>query len=109
MKHSTNMTEMLSWRSLLQPRLRLRRWARFIGREAIEKYYGSLFQNLQPQGRATKIDYLYTYGADLCALGGWIVTIHGSQQVGGFLINIYTQVRGTWKIRTSVFNYATDS
>jgi SnoaL-like domain len=44
----------------------------FIGREAIEKYYGTLFQNLQPQGRATKIDYVYTYGADLCALGGWI-------------------------------------
>ncbi len=81
----------------------------FIGREAIEKYYGSLFQNLQPQGRATKINYVYTYGADLCALGGWIVTIHGSQQVGGFLINVYTQVRGTWKIRTSVFNYATGS
>jgi ketosteroid isomerase-like protein len=86
----------------------------FIGREAIEKYYGNLFQNLQPQGRATKINYVYTYGADLCALGGWIVTIQqgspnrpGSQQVGGFLINIYTQVRGTWKTRTSVFNYAT--
>jgi len=68
-----------------------------------------MFQNLQPQGRATKINYVYTYGADLCALGGWIVTIHGSQQVGGFLINVYTQVRGTWKIRTSVFNYATGS
>jgi uncharacterized protein (TIGR02246 family) len=89
----------------------------FVGREAIEKYYGTLFQNLQPQGRATKIDYVYTYGADLCALGGWIVTrrttitspVQGSQQVGGFLINIYTQVRGTWKIRTSVFNYATGS
>jgi ketosteroid isomerase-like protein len=79
----------------------------FVGREAIEKYYGTLFQNLQPQGRATKIDYVYTYGADLCALGGWIVTVHGSQQVGGFLINVYTQDRGTWKIRTSVFNYAT--
>ena len=60
----------------------------FVGREAIEKYYGTLFQNLQPQGRATKIDYVYTYGADLCALGGWVVTIHGSQQVGGFLINV---------------------
>ena len=81
----------------------------FIGREAIEKYYGTLCQNLLPQGRATKISYVYTYGADLCALGGWIVTIHGSQQVGGFLINVYTQVRGTWKIRTSVFNYATGS
>jgi ketosteroid isomerase-like protein len=79
----------------------------FIGREAIEKYYGDLFQNLQPHGRATKINYVYTYGADLCALGGWIVNVHGSQQAGGFLINVYTQVGGTWKIRTSVFKYAT--
>jgi SnoaL-like domain len=30
----------------------------FIGREAIEKYYGDLFQNLQPHGRATKINYV---------------------------------------------------
>ena len=78
----------------------------FVGREAIEKYYGTLFQNFQPQGRATKINYVYTYGADLCALGGWIVTVHGSQQFGGFLVNVYTQVSGTWKIRTSVLKYA---
>ncbi|SRR6266481_703310 len=79
----------------------------FVGREAIEKFYGDVFQNLQPQGRATKINYVYTYGADLCALGGWTVTVHGSQQAGGFLINVYTQVAGTWKIRTSVLKYAT--
>jgi ketosteroid isomerase-like protein len=77
----------------------------FIGREASKKFYGDAFQNLQPHGQATKINYVYTFGADLCALGGWIVTENGSRQAGGYLVNIYTQVGSTWKIRASVFKY----
>jgi ketosteroid isomerase-like protein len=79
----------------------------FVGRDAIGKFYDTLFQNLNPHDRATKIHYVYAFGGDLCALGGWVVTIHGSQQAGGFLINVYTQSGGSWKIRTAVFKYAT--
>ena len=79
----------------------------FIGRDAIGKFYGDLFHRRNLSGRVTKINYVYTFGGDLCALGGWIDTIHGSRQAGGFLINAYTRVGNTWKIRTSVFNYTT--
>jgi ketosteroid isomerase-like protein len=79
----------------------------FVGSDAIGKFYDSLFQNLNPHDRATKIHYVYAFGGDLCAIGGWVVIVHGSQQAGGFLINVYTQSGGGWKIRTSVFKYAT--
>jgi ketosteroid isomerase-like protein len=79
----------------------------FIGRDAIGKYYADLFHSRNLAGRVTKINYVYTFGGDLCALGGWIDTIFGSRQAGGFLISVYTRVGTTWKIRTSVFNHAT--
>jgi ketosteroid isomerase-like protein len=79
----------------------------FTGRDAIGKYYADLFHRHNLSGRVTKINYVYTFGGDLCALGGWIDTIFGSQQAGGFLISVYTRVGTTWKIRTSVFNHAT--
>ena len=76
-------------------------------REAIEGYITDLFQRHQPVDRITKITYVYAFGGDLCALGGWTVTINGSMKFGGFLINVYTQVGGTWKISSSVFKYPT--
>jgi len=79
----------------------------FSGREAIEGYITDLFQRHQPVDRITKITYVYAFGGDLCALGGWTVTINGSMKFGGFLINVYTQVGGTWKISSSVFKYPT--
>jgi hypothetical protein len=44
-------------------------------------------------------------GGDLCAIGGWIVTIDGTQKFGGYLVNVYTPAGATWKIRASVFKY----
>jgi ketosteroid isomerase-like protein len=55
----------------------------FVGREGLRKFYGDLFHNLDPHDRATKIDYVYAFGGDLCALGGWVVTVHGTMQAGG--------------------------
>ena len=79
----------------------------FIGRDVIGKFYGDLFHRRNLSGRVTKINYVYAFGGDLCALGGWTDTIHESQQAGGFLINVYTRVGSAWKIRTCVFNHAT--
>ena len=51
------------------------------------------------------MNYVYAFGGDLVAIGGWTVTITGSQQAGGYLVNVYTPLHNTWKIRASVFNY----
>jgi uncharacterized protein (TIGR02246 family) len=79
----------------------------FSGREAIEGYITDLFQRHNPSDRVTKMSYVYAFGGDLCALGGWTVTIDGSRKFGGYLVIVYTFVGGTWKIRTSVFKYPT--
>src|ERR1700732_1865044 len=79
----------------------------FSGREAIEGYITDLFQRHNPSDRVTKMSYVYAFGGDLCALGGWTVTIDGSRKFGGYLAIVYTFVGGTWKIRASVFKYPT--
>jgi ketosteroid isomerase-like protein len=77
----------------------------FSGREAIEGYVTDLFQRHNPTDRVTKISYVYAMGGDLCAIGGWTVTIDGSNKFGGYLVNVYTLAGATWKIRASVFKY----
>ena len=79
----------------------------FSGREAIEGYITDFFQRHNPSDRITKISYVYAMGDDLCAIGGWTVTINGTVKFGGYLVNVYTIVGGTWKIRASVFKYPT--
>jgi ketosteroid isomerase-like protein len=79
----------------------------FSGREAIEGYITDLFQRHNPTGRVTKMTYVYGFGGDLCAIGGWTVNIDGGHNFGGYLVNVYTFVGGTWKIRSSVFKYRT--
>ena len=79
------------------------------GLSEIEKYFTNLFERFSPTDRSTKMNYVYAFGGDLVALGGWTVTITGSQQAGGYLVNVYTPVRGTWKIRAVTFKYATGS
>ena len=71
----------------------------------IEKYFTNLFQRFSPSDRSTKMNYVYAFGGDLCAIGGWTVTVTGSQQAGGYLVNVYTPVRNTWKIRAEVYKY----
>jgi ketosteroid isomerase-like protein len=71
----------------------------------IEKYFTNVFQRYSPSDNSTKINYVYAFGGDLCAIGGWTVTINGSKQAGGYLINVYTHARDTWKIRASVSKY----
>jgi len=51
----------------------------FSGREAIEKYFTDVFQRFTPSDNVTKISYVYAFGGDLCAIGGWTVIVHGSQ------------------------------
>jgi ketosteroid isomerase-like protein len=72
----------------------------------IEKYFTDVFQRFGSTDRSTKINYVYAFGGDLVAMGGWTVTIN-HQQAGGYVINVYTPVRDTWKIRASVFKYTT--
>ena len=83
----------------------------FSGREAIEKYVTDLFQRFSPSDRFTKISYVYAFGDDLCAIGGWTLIINGPHPpphpAGGYLLNLYTRVVDTWKIRTAVLKYST--
>ena len=73
----------------------------FSGREAIQGYITDLFQRHHPTDRVTKMSYVYAFGGDICALGGWTVTIDNSRNFGGYLVIVYTFVGGTWKIRSS--------
>jgi ketosteroid isomerase-like protein len=77
------------------------------GLPEIEKYFSNLFQRFSSTDRSAKMNYVYAFGGDLCAIGGWTVTVNGSKQAGGYVMNVYTPARDTWKIRTSVFKYAT--
>jgi hypothetical protein len=36
------------------------------------------------------MNYVYAFGGDLVAMGGWTVTINSHQQAGGYLVNVYT-------------------
>jgi hypothetical protein len=54
---------------------------KLVGREAIEGYITDLFQRHNPSDRVTKMSYVYAFGGDLCALGGWTVTIDGSRKI----------------------------
>jgi ketosteroid isomerase-like protein len=60
----------------------------FSGREAIEGYIADLFQRHNPTDRVTKMSYVYTFGGDLCAVGGWSVTIDSTKKFGGYLVNV---------------------
>jgi ketosteroid isomerase-like protein len=73
----------------------------------IEKHFTNLFARYNPTDRSTKMNYVFAFGGDLCAMGGWTVTVNNHQQAGGYLINVYTPVHKTWKIRAVVFKYAT--
>jgi hypothetical protein len=64
-----------------------------------------LFQRHNPTERVTKMTYIYAFGGDICAVGGWSVTIDGTKKFGGYLVNVYTQAGSSWKIRASVFKY----
>ena len=77
----------------------------FSGREAIEKYMIDLFQRHNPTDRVTKMGYVYAFGGDICALGGWSVTIDSTKKFGGYLVNVYTQAGSSWKICASIFKY----
>jgi len=77
----------------------------FFGRDGIEKYFTEEFQRHNPSDQITKLSYVYAFGDDLCAIGGWTVTVHGSYQGGGYLVHVYTRVRDTWKIRLGLGKY----
>jgi ketosteroid isomerase-like protein len=74
----------------------------FSGRDGITKYFTDVFQRYNPSNLVTKLSYVYAFADDLCAIGGWTVTVHGRDQGGGFLIRVYTRMRDTWKIRLQV-------
>jgi ketosteroid isomerase-like protein len=79
----------------------------FSDRNAIEKYFTDVFQRYNPSDQLTKTSYVYAFGGDLCAIGGWTVTVNGSQRGGGYLVKVYTPVRDTWKIRAAVEKFPT--
>jgi ketosteroid isomerase-like protein len=79
------------------------------GREAIEKYFTDLWARFNDSDRVTKMSYVYAFAGDLCAIGGYsLIMGWGSRQhTGGYLVNVYTRVGDTWKIRASVVKYRT--
>ena len=79
----------------------------FSGRDGIAKYETDVFQRFNPSDQITKISYVYAFADDLCAIGGWTVTVNGANRGGGYLIRVYTRVRDTWKIRLQVDKYPT--
>ena len=43
----------------------------FSGRDGIEKYFTDVFHRFNPSDLLTKLSYVYAFGDDLCAIGGW--------------------------------------
>jgi hypothetical protein len=56
-----------------------------------------------------KLKSVAAFREEFSGFRGWTVTITGHQQAGGYLVNVYTPVHNTWKIRAVVFKYATGS
>jgi hypothetical protein len=82
----------------------------FSDRDGIEKHFTDVFQRFNPSDRLTKITNVYAFADDLCAIGGYTVTVNQATrpiQAGGYLIRVYTRVRDTWKIRATVEKYMT--
>jgi uncharacterized protein (TIGR02246 family) len=78
----------------------------FSGRDGIEKYFTDVFHRFNPSDLLTKLSYVYAFGDDLCAIGGWTDKhVRPPIQGGGYLIRVYTRVRDTWKIRVEVAKY----
>jgi ketosteroid isomerase-like protein len=77
----------------------------FSGREAIEKFFTDVFQRFTPSDHVRKMSYVYAFGGDLCAIGGWTDIEHGSQPFGGYFITVFTHPVDTWKIRAEVNKY----
>jgi len=48
----------------------------FSGRDAIEKHFTDVLQRFNPSDQLGKISYVYAFGDDLCAIGGWTVTVN---------------------------------
>jgi hypothetical protein len=67
-----------------------------------------MFERFSPSDNSTKFDYIYAFGGDLCAIGGRTSTVNGSKQAGSYVLNVYIPVQDTWRIRPSVFKYATN-
>jgi ketosteroid isomerase-like protein len=78
----------------------------FSGQDSIAKYFTDVFNRYNPSNQLTKLRYVYAFADDLCAIGGWTVTVNGPRHIGGYLIRVYTRVRDTWKIRLDVHKYA---
>jgi ketosteroid isomerase-like protein len=78
----------------------------FSGRQAIEKYFTDVFQRFHLTDHVNKISYVYAFGGDLCAIGGWTVNSN-SQPAGGYRVIVYTPVGDTWKIRAAVLKFPT--
>jgi ketosteroid isomerase-like protein len=77
----------------------------FSGPEAIEKFYTDVFQRYAPSDHVRKISYVYAFGADLCAIGGWTDIVHGFRPTGGYFLDVFTRPGDTWKIRAEVLKY----
>ena len=79
----------------------------FSGPDSIAKHYTDKFQRGNPSDHITKLSYVYAFGGDLCAIGGWSVTFHPGRPIpgGSYLIRVYTRVGDTWKIRVQVDKY----
>jgi ketosteroid isomerase-like protein len=77
----------------------------FSGRDGIAKYFTDVFQRWNPSDQLTKLSYVYAFGDELCAIGGFTATVNGHQHSGGYLIRVYTRVNDTWKIRVNVPKY----
>ena len=79
----------------------------FSGQDSIAKHYTDWFQRGNHSDHITKLSYVYAFGGDLCAIGGWSVTFNPGRPIpgGGYLMRVYTRVHDTWKIRVQVDKY----
>jgi uncharacterized protein (TIGR02246 family) len=74
------------------------------GRRAIDKYYANVIEQHHLTDQVNRLDHVYTFGSDLCAIGGYSVKTDG-YPAGGHRASVYTRDGDTWKFRVMVVKY----
>jgi ketosteroid isomerase-like protein len=80
-----------------------------LGRQAIEKQYGDIFQQLHPTNQIRTVDQVNAIGSDVWNVGEWNCIVQspdGPSPIKGYFASITVREGDAWKIRMLAYNIA---
>ena len=80
-----------------------------LGRQAIEKQYGDIFQQLHPTNQIRTVDQVNAIGSDVWNVGEWSCIVQspdGPSPIKGYFASITVREGDAWKIRMLAYNMA---